>query len=668
MRFCDIPFRVKFALVTSAICLFCVLLCTGSFIYQERNTLEREYEIHNRSIANMLAFNSSAVVTFREEDAGQELLQGLRNQPQVECAALYASDGEMIASYQTSDINLPLRWDSPASSATMRTKSGSLIVLEPISESGEDIGVVYLRSSQDGLEEKLVTQISTATAVGGAALLATLILSALLQQLISAPILKLASTARKITDDGDYSVRVNRPGKDELGTLYSAFNKMLNQIDSSEQRLKSYNDDLESSVQQRTSELQKEIREHERTEQNLLKAKETAEAANKVKSEFLANMSHEIRTPLNAIIGFTELMLNDDLPKQHEEYMGLISSSGKHLLSVINDVLDISKIEAGRMSIHVQPTSPQELVAGVISIMSVKAQEKGIQLNYRWDSPIPERICTDPDRLKQILINLVGNAIKFTSKGSVSVCLKVIKGKTQSMLEVQVVDTGVGIPESQQKRIFEPFTQADYSATRTFGGTGLGLAITRRLLDAMDGSLELRSKQGAGSCFTFRVPTGDLADVRFTAAVKETHGTTAAETIPMDEPKSFSDKHRILIVEDGKVNRRLVTLILQRAGYEVDSAENGKIGYDKATSDRFDAILMDMQMPVMDGYTATRELRKEGYTLPIIALTAHAMPGDREKCINAGCSDYLTKPADAKILDETLQQWIKASQTEVVEV
>ena len=377
-----------------------------------------------------------------------------------------------------------------------------------------------------------------------------------------------------------------------------------------------------------------------------------ATEANVAKSVFLANMSHEIRTPLNAILGFADLLISEssDLDAERREQLSTIASSGKHLLTLINDVLDLSKIEASEMSFYRESTDPNRVLVEVMSLLRVKAVQQGITLDYEWRTPAPSTIVTDEPRLRQVLLNLVGNAVKFTEEGGVRVSAAVENADSPTpMLRVDVVDSGVGIPQDKLVEIFRPFVQADASVTRKFGGTGLGLSICQRIAEGMGGSLTVGSKLGEGSCFTLRLPTGCLDGVASSLPVcdgLQAH-TAAPEKAQLSaQPNALKGMH-VLVVEDGETNRRLISLVLRRAGVEVEMANNGQEGLDAALACEFDAILMDMQMPVMDGYTAAGRLRAANFTGPIIALTAHAMKGDEERCREAGCSDYLTKPIEA---------------------
>lgn len=396
-------------------------------------------------------------------------------------------------------------------------------------------------------------------------------------------------------------------------------------------------------------------------DERLRQAKLDAEKANRAKSDFLANMSHEIRTPLTAILGFADVLTEAESVVDAKNAAATIVRNGKHLLSLINDILDISKVEAGKLELELKSIDPIRLIAEVKSLMQVKAKSSNLDLNVTFSSPVPKAIQSDATRLKQALLNVLGNAIKFTESGSVTLNVNLHDHTDEALLEFDVIDTGIGLTESQVRQLFRPFTQADNSTTRKFGGTGLGLVISRRLAQAMGGDLiVVRSAPGEGTQFRLTIDPGNLDGIPMVTTPSEVVATTQQAEHQKEKKKIDLEGMRVLLVEDGLDNQRLIAFLLRQAGAEVEIAENGKLGLEcglraKENDQPFDAILMDMQMPIMDGYTATSELRSAGYTGKIIALTAHAMTGDSNRCLEAGCDAYATKPIEKQKLLELIK-------------
>jgi signal transduction histidine kinase/CheY-like chemotaxis protein/HPt (histidine-containing phosphotransfer) domain-containing protein len=386
-------------------------------------------------------------------------------------------------------------------------------------------------------------------------------------------------------------------------------------------------------------------------------AKEEAEAATIAKSRFLAHMSHEIRTPLTALLGFTDLLIEGELDEAtRRDYNLVVRRNGEHLLSLINNILDLSKIEAGELLIERMDFSLPQIIADVVSLMRVRATNKALDFDVRLLSPIPARVETDPTRLRQILLNLLSNAIKFTHQGSVQLTVRYL-ARPVPMLLFDVVDTGIGMNAEQLERLFQPFQQADASMSRRFGGSGLGLAICKLLAEALGGDIVAQGSPGEGSTFTLSLVVGVRDGVPTVRSLAERNEPTESE----QEVGRLSG--RVLLAEDGPDNQMLISTVLRARGLSVTVAENGRVAMETALAAAahhrpFDVILMDMQMPEMDGYAATDALRKAGYRHPILALTAHAMAGERERCIEVGCDEYLSKPIDRRALVAAIAHYL----------
>ncbi len=403
------------------------------------------------------------------------------------------------------------------------------------------------------------------------------------------------------------------------------------------------------------STISRDITERKLAEEKINNAMKQAEAANVAKSQFLANMSHEIRTPMNAIIGFGDILADEKLTDDQLENVNIIRESSKALLNLINDILDFSKIEAGRFDTEIIDCSLGKLLNSIESMMRPKAKEKGIEFKVIENNGLPAQISTDPARLRQCLVNLTGNAIKFTEQGHVYIKVSLETTDNKSNIRFDVEDTGIGVPEDRQKMIFEPFTQADGSTTRIYGGTGLGLTITKQLVKLLGGKLTLTSQVGKGSVFSIVIPAGlDVTKQPFL----DRHNIAGYWENESDKGDKMKFSGKVLVAEDVKTNQMLIKALLEKMGIEVTIAEDGNQAMQKALAREFDLIFMDIQMPYVDGYEATRALRAEGITIPIIALTANAMKGDDKKCIEAGCDDYLSKPIIYSKLVETIGKYL----------
>jgi len=606
-----------------------------------------------------------------KEEARRIIQTFLRGGGIVFCQVLDAQGQSMAEAWSDRDA-----WYRYASLG-QRQSSAFLLAQREIPHLAGDLGAEILATADEDKDQIqapeardddpagwVVVGLSTAPMRGAQAAQAreTLILGALVAAFASILIwgfvrqattrLDALARASEAISRGEYDRSIAPSGDDEIGRLGSALDRMRQAIRDRNAELESLNQTLKDRVEARTVELRR--------------AMEQAEAANRAKSEFLANMSHEIRTPMTAILGYADILSetrdSPDAIVQRDEAIDTIRRNARQLLMIINDILDISKIEAGRMTVESIQTSPLAVIEEVLSTMRVRSIERGIDLIVSYETDLPETVRTDPVRFRQILVNLIGNAIKFTESGSVTLIVALDRsGAGGPLLRVGVRDTGIGMSAEQMARLFEAFSQADTSMARRFGGTGLGLRISRRLAQMLGGDISVESAPGRGSTFTLTISVGSLEGVRM---IDPTDHDAIAHPIPLPDPAPARDDadsarplggRRILLAEDGPDNQRLICFHLRKAGADVEVASNGRIALDRVAEagrrgEPFDLILMDMQMPEMDGYDATRRLRQQGTGTPVIALTAHAMSEDRDKCLAAGCDEYATKPIDRHAL------------------
>lgn len=776
--------------VTSSIVL---LLACGAMVSYDLVTFRQAMVRDVATLADVIGGNCTAALAFRDPKAAEDVLAALRAEPNIVSAAIYTKDKEPFAHYQrdnTNDWNAPeLRGDGNYFG------NATLEEFRTIRFESEAVGVVYIQSDLRQMNARLRRYGWIVALVIGMASALAYALAVRMQEVISEPILHLVHTANQISAEKNYAVRARVITRDELGVLVESFNEMLNQIEGRDRELLRHREHLEEEVASRTKELTQVNR-------DLASARDAAEAASRAKSEFLANMSHEIRTPINGILGMTELALDTSLTSEQREYLSLVKSSGDSLLAVINDILDFSKVESGHLDLDRTEFNIGEVIADCMKTMAIRAHEKELELAYQVSSLVPEKVLGDPARLRQVIVNLVGNAIKFTPQGEVVLQVQPeAESEDEVRLHFLLTDTGIGVPKEKQEVIFQAFSQADSSTTRKYGGTGLGLAICSRLVNLMGGRIWVESEPGRGSSFQFtarfgkvrsaspeKIPArpeelvglpvlivddnrtnrriltemtatwgmqactadnGEAAlaalneaqsqqrgirlaiidanmpgmdgfelaervkkDPRLTRAIimmltsSGWHGDAArcrkvginayllkpiskselllairkllghAPAPVADSRGAFgpADAHRglrILVAEDNAVNQALIMRVLEKMGHQAVLAKNGREAVALWEKEAFDVIFMDVQMPELDGFGATaaiREIEKiAAKHTPIIAMTAHAMKGDKERCLEGGMDGYISKPVNFAEVREILERISEEAESEAAQ-
>ncbi len=639
MRF-RLGIRLQLVLYTLALVALAGGLLTWYNIEQLRRLNLTRASEKGVAIAENLAHNLSDPIYLLAIDRMRLVLGAARSDPDVIKALALDPDGRLLSDGTRRNPDRGLHFalspnlEQARAARTAQTKRDGecLAILQPVAlAGGEVIGYAYVELSLARTEAQDATLARDSLFLASLMLVLAAPLAASLARRFSAPVEALAKGAQEIAE-GRLGTRVEVRRNDELGQLGREFNAMA------------------TSLETLTSDLRG--------------AKDKAEAANLAKSQFLANMSHEIRTPMNGLLGMTQLLLDTELDGQQRRYAEIVHQSGNALLGILNDILDFSRIEAGRLELVEADVDLRRLAASVAELFGESTRIKQLELHVRVEPSIPRPLRGDGGRLRQVLVNLVGNAVKFTEKGAITIAIRLETDDGDRVrIRFEVADTGIGIEPAMQSRIFEPFVQADGSATKKHGGSGLGLAICRQLVALMQGEFGVTSEPGKGSVFWFVVPLERSASVPDTAA---DIASGVAERHTPAHAGSRAPAHRILVVEDNPVNQQVALGMLKALGHRCDIAPGGEEALAALRAQRYDAVLMDCQMPGMDGFSATREIRKmEAHgelappRLPIIAVTAYALEGDRQRCLDAGMDSYLSKPFTRDGLALELQRLLK---------
>ena len=633
----NLSIKRKLTLITMLTSSAALILSALSFLIYDLVSFRHLLIQDLMTQAEIIGYNSAGAMEFKDVSAATATLSALTAKEDVVTAGLYGRDSKMFAHYSRNNNVIPLLLPAHSQDKGYRFEAGYLQVFHDVTLNGERLGTLFLQSDmrQWSLRAKRYAGILCIfVLISG---LFALLVSSRLQRLISRPILHLEDTMRMVSANRNYGVRATKSYGDEIGRLIDGFNTMLSEIQQRDTALRGANEELKA----RTGELEKEILYRKQTQEELLKAKHIAEEASRAKSTFLANMSHELRTPLNAIIGYSEMLEEEtrELGKSDSvQDLRKIQSAGKHLLSLINDVLDLSKIEAGKMGLHLENFEVAPLIDEMATTLTPAAAKNGNTIHVHVANTLGA-MHADVTKVRQILFNLLSNACKFTDHGTISVDVDESKVEGRDWIRFRVSDTGIGISAKQKENLFHEFSQADASIARKYGGTGLGLAITYRFVQLMKGRISVESAPGKGATFTVYLPAQVIAETSET-----TRPMASSDPAPSSD-ESKARKDTILVIDDDASVRDLMSRFLSKLGFHVVAAASGEEGVRLARQVRPLVITLDVVMPECDGWTVLKKLKSDSSLaeIPVIMVT---IVDNEAMGLDLGASNYLIKPVD----------------------